>query len=297
MPESVLETVMMAFYRHEYDVLVCTTIIESGLDIPNVNTIVIDDAERYGLATLYQLRGRVGRSDRQAYAHFLHRPGLILKDTAWKRIEAIREFSDLGSGFKIALRDLEIRGAGNLLGAEQHGFMVSVGFDLYCQMLAEAVRELKGEEPMERPMPEINLPVDAYLPKDYVPDDSERIILYKKIAGSYTPKALASVAEELVDRFGKLPRAAQNLLEVARLRISAGAARVKRVGVDRSSILIDLERGSQLVEPEVALLSHRIAGAVVMPNQVKLPRDHRDPVRKVEVLIREFLSRRRTLVS
>jgi transcription-repair coupling factor (superfamily II helicase) len=297
MLESALEKVMMAFYHRQYDILVCTTIIESGLDIPNVNTIIIDDAERYGLATLYQLRGRVGRSDRQAYAYFLHRQGLVLKDTAWKRIEAIREFSDLGSGFKVALRDLEIRGAGNLLGAEQHGFMVSVGFDLYCQMLAEAVRELKGEEAVERPLPEISLPVDAYLPKDYVEDDAERIILYKKIAGSATLESLAAVAEELADRFGRLPRQAANLFEVARLRIRARDARVKRVGLDRTSILIDLERGSHLAEPEVAFLNQRIPGALAMPNQVKLPRDHRDPLKKVEVLVREFLSRRRTLVS
>ena len=297
MPESGLEKVMLAFYHHEFDVLVCTTIIESGLDIPNVNTIIIDDAERYGLATLYQLRGRVGRSDRQAHSYFLHRQGLMLKDQAWKRIEAIREFSDLGSGFRIALRDLEIRGAGNLLGAEQHGFMVSVGFDLYCQMLAEAVRALKGEEPIRAELPEINLPVNAYLPSDYVGEEADRIRLYKKIASARAYDTLAAIAEELKDRFGRMPKETQDLLEVAALRIRASDALVKKVTAERDFIAVELERNAWLLDAEAAVMNRTIAGAIVSPGQVKLPRDHRDPVKKLDKLIEMFLLKRRALTS
>src|SRR5205085_8492126 len=177
-----LEEVMLDFYDGEYDILCCTTIIESGLDVPNVNTIVIHDADHLGLAQLHQLRGRVGRSSRQAYCYLLYKPFKELTEVAEKRLQAVREFTELGAGFRIAMRDMEIRGAGNLLGGEQHGFLVSVGFDLYCQMIQEAVRELKGEETDEVLLPAVAMPLPAMIPEKYIPTDGLRIAFYRKIA-------------------------------------------------------------------------------------------------------------------
>src|SRR5690606_24915372 len=176
MPETELEKVMLDFLDGEYDVLVSTTIIETGVDIPNVNTLIIYDADKMGLSQLYQLRGRVGRSNRIAYAYFTYQRDKVLSEAAEKRLQAIKEFTELGSGFKIAMRDLAIRGAGNLLGAEQHGHIASVGFELYSQMLKEAIEELQGKEEKEKSVePEIELKVDAYLPAEYIRDEKQKI--------------------------------------------------------------------------------------------------------------------------
>ncbi len=224
MGDDALEKVMMQFLEGEYDVLVCTTIIESGLDIPNANTIIINNAHHFGLAQLYQMRGRVGRSARQAYCYLLYPPARSLTDDAQKRLETIRDFTQLGAGYQIALRDLEIRGAGDILGAEQSGNIASVGFDLYCRMLKEAVAELRGEGPKyetsDQPIT-IDLPVPANIPDDYVPDGEQKVALYKKIASVQSFEALEEVEAELKDRFGRLPEETSNLLALVDLKLRA----------------------------------------------------------------------------
>ncbi|HBE73958.1 MAG TPA: transcription-repair coupling factor [candidate division Zixibacteria bacterium] len=223
-----LERAMLAFNSRRYDLLLATTIIESGLDMPNVNTIIINRADRFGLAQLYQLRGRVGRSDRRAYAYLMVPKGGRVNEVARKRLRIIEELSELGSGFKLALRDLEIRGAGNLLGREQHGHMMSVGFELYCQLLEEAVRELKGLTPI----PQINVIIEtdrrAVIPAEYVEEGDERINLYRRLNRAPDPGAVGELAGELADRFGPLPPPAERLVNVARLRLAAA-----RLGADR----------------------------------------------------------------
>ncbi|MFH1939659.1 MAG: transcription-repair coupling factor [bacterium] len=223
MAEEQLEDIMIDFLEKKYDILVCTTIIEIGLDIPNVNTIIIDDAHKFGLAQLYQLRGRVGRADRRAYAYFLYPSYRSISDTAKKRLQAIKEFSELGSGFKLAMRDLEIRGAGNLLGKEQHGSVSEVGFNLYCRLLEEAIKELReeeeGKEKKEDITPVIDIKIDAYIPGGYIPDLKQRVLIYKKLAEIKDLEDLERAKEELRDRYGIYPREARNLLEIIYLKI------------------------------------------------------------------------------
>ncbi|MDI3316224.1 MAG: transcription-repair coupling factor [Bacillota bacterium] len=216
-----LEQVMMDFLEGRADILVCTSIIENGLDLPRVNTLVVEDADRFGLAQLYQMRGRVGRSDRVAFAYFTYRRQRVLPEAAQKRLEALKDFTELGSGFRIALRDLEIRGAGNILGAEQHGFIASVGFELYAQMLEEAVRELRGERTAPATRATVELAVDAYVPDGYVRDPRQKIELYKRVQRVEQADEVDELAEELVDRFGEPPAEVRNLLELARLRVLA----------------------------------------------------------------------------
>ncbi len=218
MKERELERIMYDFINGDIDVLVSTTIIETGLDISNVNTMIIHDSDRLGLSQLYQLRGRVGRSGRMAYAFLLYRRDKLLKEIAEKRLSAIREFTDLGSGFKIAMRDLEIRGAGNLLGAEQHGHMEAVGYDLYCKMLNEAVRHLKGEAEEEEYNTTIDLNVDAYIPDSYIPNEYHKLDIYKRVAAIESEEDMEEMTEELIDRFGDFPKKVETLLEVARLK-------------------------------------------------------------------------------
>ncbi|MDH7602287.1 MAG: transcription-repair coupling factor [Armatimonadota bacterium] len=246
MPEAELEKVMMDFYEHKFDVLVCTTIIESGLDIPNANTIIINEADKLGLAQLYQLRGRVGRSDRQAYAYLLYKPDKVISEVAEKRLDAIREFTELGSGFRIALRDLEIRGAGNLLGPEQSGQMAAVGFDLYCQLLAKAVAEVKGEEVEEIELPPVDLPIDAYIPQDYMPNEAHRILFYKKLAAVKTAEELQSVQDELEDRYGDPPRAVWNMLAIIRLRIRCRELGIESIAPFKNQIRVNFGPGVRL---------------------------------------------------
>lgn len=225
MSEQELEKTILDFLDGEYDVLVSTSIIETGVDIPNVNTLIVHDADKMGLSQLYQLRGRVGRSNRIAYAYFTYQRDKVLTEVAEKRLQSIKEFTELGSGFKIAMRDLSIRGAGNLLGAEQHGFIASVGFDLYSQMLADEIQKRKSElEGEVAPPPKeistvIDLSVDAYLPSDYIYDSIQKIEIYKKVAALRTFEEAEELSEELVDRFGDLPPAVEHLLAVARLKI------------------------------------------------------------------------------
>jgi transcription-repair coupling factor (superfamily II helicase) len=240
MQERELENVMLDFANHQADILVCTTIIESGLDIPNVNTIIINEADKLGLAQLYQLRGRVGRSDVQAYAYCLFRPNKILSDVAQNRLKAIREFTSLGSGYQIALRDMEIRGVGNILGAEQHGHMVSVGFDLYCKLLEEAVAEIKGEAVASDSDTQIDLNVTAFLPEAYIAASEQRLVEYKRLADVKTQRQLTMIIDEWKDRFGNLPREAEQLVSVVRLRLLASQAAVSAIKPDPQGIRLSV---------------------------------------------------------
>lgn len=229
MSERELERVMYGFINGEIDVLVSTTIIETGLDISNVNTMIIHDSDRYGLSQLYQLRGRVGRSNRTAYAFLMYRQNMVLRETAEKRLTAMREYTDLGSGFKIAMRDLELRGAGNLLGAEQHGHMNAVGYDLYCKMLSEAVKEAKGIHTMEDFETTIDLNMDAFIPDSYISNEFQKLDTYKRIAGIESQQDYDDMLEELLDRFGEMPRAVLNLLAIAKLKALCHQAYVTEI--------------------------------------------------------------------
>jgi transcription-repair coupling factor (superfamily II helicase) len=229
MSERELESVMMRFISGELQVLVCTTIIETGLDISNVNTIIIQDADYMGLSQLYQLRGRVGRSNRLAYAYLLYRKDKGLAEVAENRLQTIREFTEFGSGFKIAMRDLEIRGAGNLLGAEQHGHMDSIGYDMYCKLLSQAVSELRGKPKEEEFETFVDAPVSAFIPADYIPNEEQKLAIYKKISLVRGESSCSDVKEEIEDRYGPLPKAAENLLFIALLKASAQEAGVLSV--------------------------------------------------------------------
>jgi transcription-repair coupling factor (superfamily II helicase) len=231
MGENDLEKAMLAFMHHEYDVLVATTIIENGLDIPLANTIVVNRADRHGLSELYQLRGRVGRSNRRAYAYLLIPPEQELTEVARRRLAALKEFSDLGAGFKIAALDLELRGAGNLLGGEQSGHIEAVGFEMYTSMLEEAVSKLKGEERVERPSVQMSLGIALRIDESYIAEENQRLRMYKRIAGIDGDRALEEVRAELQDRYGPLPTSVEHLLQAARLRIECekiGVAQVDR---------------------------------------------------------------------
>ncbi|MEK6530645.1 MAG: TRCF domain-containing protein, partial [candidate division NC10 bacterium] len=228
MREKDLEDVMLRFVGGQADVLVSTAIVESGLDIPASNTIILNRADRFGLAQLYQLRGRVGRERQQAYAYLLIPADGRIDDTAQKRLRVVQELTELGSGFRLALRDLEIRGAGNLLGSQQHGHIAAVGFDLYSKLLAEAVRELTGDAPAEAPEPVVAVEVEALLPESYVPEVAQRLALYKRLAGMTRVEEVAEIRSELRDRFGPLPPPVVHLLEVVEIRIAARALGIER---------------------------------------------------------------------
>ena len=233
MKEHQLERIMFDFINGETDVLVSTTIIETGLDISNVNTMIIQDADQLGLAQLYQLRGRVGRSSRTAYAFLMYRRNKLLREVAEKRLQAIREFTELGSGIKIAMRDLEIRGAGNILGAEQHGHMEAVGYDLYCKLLNEAVRAIQGQAPEETFETSVDCDIDAFIPSTYIRNEYQKLDIYKRISGIENDEEYSDMLDELQDRFGEMPRSVENLLKIAVLKAMAHQADVEEVVLNR----------------------------------------------------------------
>jgi transcription-repair coupling factor (superfamily II helicase) len=249
MPESELERVMLAFMRHEADILVATTIIENGLDIPLCNTIIINRADRHGLSELYQLRGRVGRSDRRAYAYLLIPPDRELSDLARRRLAALKEFSDLGAGFKIAALDLELRGAGNLLGGQQSGHIEAVGFELYTTMLERTVRELKGEVQEETAETQLNLGLNIRIPSDYIPEENQRLRMYKRVAGVETEAQLEDVAGELGDRYGTPPPPVRSLLEYATLKLLSQRIGVAQIERRREAVSIRFTETAS-VDPE-----------------------------------------------
>lgn len=238
MSENELETVLYEFIHGDYDVLVTTSIIETGVDIPNVNTLFVENADRMGLSQLYQIRGRIGRSNRIAYAYFMYQPNKVLTELGEKRLAAIRDFTELGSGFKIAMRDLSIRGAGNLLGKQQHGFINSVGYDLYSSMLSEAVAEKQGKQKQAKSDAEVELGVEAYLPDSYVSDQRQKIELYKTIHGAASDDELLDIQGDLIDRFGEYPHAVGNLLLISQLKLHADLGLVKEIKRQRDQITI-----------------------------------------------------------
>ncbi|WP_339283942.1 transcription-repair coupling factor [Oceanobacillus sp. FSL K6-3682] len=251
MNESELENVIIGFIEGEYDILVSTTIIETGVDIPNVNTLIVNHADHMGLSQLYQLRGRVGRSNRVAYAYFTYQRDKVLTEVAEKRLQAIKEFTELGSGFKIAMRDLSIRGAGNLLGAQQHGFIDSVGFDMYSQMLKDAIdarkegKEVEDIKPFE---PEISLKIDAYIPDEYLKDEKQKIEMYKQFQNLDSPEAVQDLRDELIDRFGDYPAEVENLFTVSIMRMHAKQQRVQSIteAPKKITMLIDEGRSQEI---------------------------------------------------
>ena len=286
MPEGRLEKVMIGFAGGETEVLVCTTIIESGLDIPNANTIIIDRADTLGLAQLYQLRGRVGRSSRRAYAYLLYRRREKLSDVARKRLQAIFNASELGAGFQIALSDLEIRGAGNILGAEQHGHVAAVGFDLYTRLLAEAVEEQKAEfegrpPVVERPGATVDLPIDAHLPDDYVPETAQKLELYRRLGRVRTGGELAAFRQELLDRFGPLPAPVLKLLEVVELRMAAETAGIASISREEGELVVRLGSLSRSAAMRaLASMGRDVVRFGTNQARIRLPRD---PVRSWSV--------------
>jgi len=249
MGETELERTMLAFMRHEADILIATTIIENGLDIPLCNTIIINRADRHGLSELYQLRGRVGRSDRRAYAYLLIPPDRELTDLARRRLAALKEFSDLGAGFKIAALDLELRGAGNLLGGEQSGHIEAVGFELYTTMLERTVRELKGELEPDTPETQLNLGLNIRIPADYIKEENQRLRMYKRVAGVETEAQLNDVAAELGDRYGTPPPPVRNLLEYAELKLLSQRIGVAQIERRRDAVSIRFTEKAS-VDPE-----------------------------------------------
>ena len=276
MPERELEQVMVRFWHGEVDVLVCTAIIEAGLDIPAANTIIINRAHAMGLAQLYQLRGRVGRSQMQAYAYLLVPDEAALSSEAQKRLKALMEFTELGSGFKIALHDLQIRGAGNLLGQAQSGHLAEVGYELYLQLLEQAIREFKGEELEDlTPDPEIRVPVAAYLPEDYVPDIQQRLALYRRLSGRLTPEMVDEMEEELLDRFGPLPGEGRNLLEVVRIKHRLRRLGIKRLALQDSFALLQFSAPERLnLKKLIEALKRRPESLRLTPDQnlrIRLP--------------------------
>jgi transcription-repair coupling factor (superfamily II helicase) len=253
MDHDELEDIWQSLVRGEIDIIVCTTIIETGIDLPSANTLIIENADRFGLSQLHQIRGRVGRSERQAYAYFTYRAGKTLSEVAEKRLRAIREFAEFGAGFKVALRDLEIRGAGNLLGTEQHGYIESVGYDLYVKLLSEAVLELKGEKTESVPSATVDIGVSANIPESYVGSSAHRMEMYKKISLIRTPEDAGDVYDELSDRFGEPPRATERLLDVALVKALSEELGISRVECTAGVLQF------KLANPDFALFAEALA--------------------------------------
>ncbi|HEU5394135.1 MAG TPA: TRCF domain-containing protein, partial [Candidatus Methylomirabilis sp.] len=275
MSEATLERIMVDFYLRKVDVLLCTTIIEAGLDVPTANTIIIDRADTLGLAQLYQLRGRVGRDRHRAYAYLLVPADGGMTEVARRRLQVITELTELGSGFKIASRDLEIRGAGNLLGAEQSGHIAAVGYDLYTQLIQETIRELKGEPHEVAVDPLIRLRADGYIPETYVPDPTLRLNLYKRLAAVPDAERLQDFGEELTDRFGPIPREVRWLFTVMELKLQARPLRVREIDARREAIRVSFGPDPP-VRPETILALLRSERGRLHPRFRSRP--WRDPV-------------------
>ena len=247
-----IEDIMKDFIEGKTNVLVCTTILESGIDIPNANTIIVENADRMGLAQLYQIRGRVGRSDRQGYAYITYKKDKMLSEVADKRLKAIKEFTEFGSGFKIAMRDLEIRGAGSLIGEVQHGHLEEVGYDTYCRLLDEVVREEKGLNVEEEFDTQIDLNVTSYIPDSYIQDSNQKIEIYQDIALCKTEEDIREIIDELIDRFGEMPKQIENLLEISRVKQMAKRLYINKIASKRDGIVFTFENdkldGSKAIE-------------------------------------------------
>ena len=240
---------MFDFINHEFDILLCTTIIETGIDIPNVNTLIVLDADRFGLSQLYQIRGRVGRSDRQAYAYITYKREKLLSEVADKRLKAIKEFTEFGSGFKIAMRDLEIRGAGSLLGEIQHGHMEQVGYDTYCRLLDEVVKEIQGIEVKEEQDIQIDIDVSSYIPDSFIDNNSQKIEIYQNIALCRTEEDIQNVIDEIIDRYGHMPSELENLIEIARIKNLCRVANVIKISQRKEKVVFYFDKAK--FNPEI----------------------------------------------
>jgi transcription-repair coupling factor (superfamily II helicase) len=258
MEERLLEAVMLDFLNHRYDLLLVTSIIESGIDIPSVNTVIIDRADRFGLAQLYQLRGRVGRSNVRAYAYLLIPKVKLLTQTARKRLKALEQFTQLGSGFHLAMRDLEIRGAGNLLGPQQHGFIEEVGFDLYCRLLDEAVKELKGEPTERLPQVKMEFDLDIYIPQSYISDSQQRVEVYRKLSEAKSVQEVKEVEEEIMDRFGPPKKEVQDLLHFTCAKITAAQLGITRLSLKKDMLSFEFSEEKRLGRKEIENLRQKI---------------------------------------
>ena len=288
MGEAELERTMLAFMRHEYDVFVSTTIVENGLDIPLANTIIIENAERYGLSEMYQLRGRVGRSNRRAYAYLLIPPDTELTEIARKRLAALKEFSELGAGFKIAALDLELRGAGNLLGGEQHGHINAVGFDMYIRMLEETVRELKGEEAPLEIHAALNLGLDIRIPPEYIGDENQRLRVYKRIASAAGQAEREMIEKELADRYGPVPDAVRNLLDYSALKTLAEKLGIETVERRQGMANIKFHRETKIDPEKLMRLVRKTSGAQFTPAGVlRMPLDGLEDAAQILGRLRE----------
>ena len=290
MPEAELEKVMLQFMRHEFDIFVSTTIVENGLDIPLANTMFIENAERYGLSELYQLRGRVGRSNRRAYAYLLVPPDTELTEIARKRLAALKEFSDLGAGFKIAALDLELRGAGNLLGGEQHGHINTVGFDMYVRMLEDTVRELKGEEVAPEIHSALNLGLDIRIPPTYITDEHQRLRAYKRIANATDAADREKAEKELEDRYGPVPDEVRNLLEYSGLKSLAEKIGIEAVDRRHNVLNVKFHQETRVDAERLMRLVSETPGAQFTPaGLLRLPLDGPNNAAAVLEYVRDHL--------
>ncbi|MBV9768620.1 MAG: transcription-repair coupling factor, partial [Bryobacterales bacterium] len=290
MTEAALERAVLDFMQHEYDVFVCTTIAENGLDIPLANTMIIENAERYGLSELYQLRGRVGRSNRRAYAYLLVPPDTELSEIARKRLAALKEFSDLGAGFKIAALDLELRGAGNILGGEQHGHIGAVGFDMYIRLLEETVHELKGEEAPVQVHSTLNLGLDIRIPSEYISDEHQRLRAYKRIADASTTEGASEALAELEDRYGPAPDSVRSLLKFSALKGSAQKLGIEAIDRRAGALNVKFHKEAHIDPKRLMSLVTRIERAQFTPAGVlRLPLDGASDAGKILDLIEDQL--------
>jgi transcription-repair coupling factor (superfamily II helicase) len=293
LPVRQLESVMLRFVRYEADILLTTTIIENGLDIPRANTIIVNRADRLGLAQMYQLRGRVGRSPRHAYAYLIIPDQHSLSDDARKRVKALQEFSELGAGFRLAAADLEIRGAGELLGSRQHGHIAALGFDMYCQLLERAVHELQGEPISERNPPSLQLGIDIKLPESYLPDSGDRLSLYKRLAQAALTADVDRLQAETEDRFGHLPQAARNLFNMGRLRLIAEEAGVRSVDMAEDKLQIRFHESPPVEPDRVIQVVTREQGSLTPSGTLLLPAPARgtDRIECVAQVLQRILGR------
>jgi transcription-repair coupling factor (superfamily II helicase) len=291
MGEAELERVLLGFMKHDYDVFVCTTIVENGLDIPLANTMIIENAERYGLSELYQLRGRVGRSNRRAYAYLLVPADTELSDVARKRLAALKEFSDLGAGFKIAALDLELRGAGNLLGGEQHGQIEAVGFDMYIRMLEEAVQELKGEEVPLEIHSTLNLGLDIRIPQEYVSDEHQRLRTYKRISDARNEEEAAKIRAELEDRYGPPPDAVLNLLQFSVVKSVVESVGVEAIDRRQGGLNIKFHKQSKINPAKLLEIVKGTEGAQFTPAGVlRLPLNGMDGAQDILAYLKRLFA-------
>jgi transcription-repair coupling factor (superfamily II helicase) len=295
MNEKELESAILGFIEGEGDILLCTTIIETGIDIPNVNTLIIYDADRMGLSQLYQLRGRVGRSNRLAYAYLTYRKDKVLTEVAEKRLKAIKEFTEFGSGFKIAMRDLEIRGAGNLLGTQQHGHMAAVGYDLYCKLLEESVRELRGDIKDEYIETTIEIPINAYIPDEYIHDEILKIEIYKKIASIENREDKMDMEEEIIDRFGDVPKPLENLLNIAFIKALAKPLKITSIRQLDKTLFIQFKNGDAISLETFKALNEKLGGAVAFASptdpsiKIKLKTPNSQDAIKILMEVMEYI--------